>query len=225
MSYFIFNDIDSRDMGIIVQSLPPIVQPPKMYERYDIQGSNRTEIYDLGYTAYEKSIVIGMKNKSLLNNVIGWLQGEGKLITSDEPDKYYNVRFLAQQSYERLRNFKQATIAMLCQPYKYLVNESTLTFTGNKTITNEGNAPCKPIFKFYGSNVTVSINGNESFSIAGIDSYITVDTLNMECHKDGTLQNRKISGDFWNIELNPGDNEITVTGATSWEIKVGARWI
>ena len=48
MSYFIFKDICSDDMGIIVENLPPpIIRPPK-YNIIEPEGSSRISVETLG---------------------------------------------------------------------------------------------------------------------------------------------------------------------------------
>jgi phage-related protein len=79
MGYFIYNDIKSTDKKVIVESMPSITKPPKRYNEINIDGSNRTDIEDLGYVAYEKPISIGLW-ESDLDDVYDWLQGGGKLI-------------------------------------------------------------------------------------------------------------------------------------------------
>jgi phage-related protein len=99
MSYFIFKDIRSDDMKTIVEGLPSIIKPPKRYNLDDVDGSNRTRIYDLGYKAYQKTIPIGF-NGTEINRIMDWLEGSGRLILSNELDKYYDACILEQIDYK-----------------------------------------------------------------------------------------------------------------------------
>lgn len=227
MGYFLFNGIKSTDMGIIVSELPSITKPPKLYEKYDVQGAEKSIIYDLGYQSYTKQMTIGLKSTADVNLIMSWLSGSGKFITSDEPDKYYYVQFLDQQNYEKLARFRQATITMLCQPYKYKVSEVALAFTGSKTISNTGNTPTRPTLKLYGTgNASCTFNGITVFTILGMSGYITIDALNRECKKDDMFKNRSFDGDFSDIVLPVGNTTIAFgDNVTSWEIGVNTRWI
>ena len=48
MAYFIYNGKDSRDMGVILESLPPITRPKRRMETLTIPGRNGTLCIDEG---------------------------------------------------------------------------------------------------------------------------------------------------------------------------------
>ena len=61
MNSFIFKGISSSSFGIIVQELPPIVRPRMRIDTITIDGRDGELINELGYEAYDKSVLIGLK--------------------------------------------------------------------------------------------------------------------------------------------------------------------
>lgn len=96
------------------------------------------------------------------------------------------------------------------------------------TVTNAGNYTAKPIMTIYGSgNINVSLNGNEVFTISlQGETYITIDTAQMEAYADGALKNRLVTGNYNNFALQVGENTITFGGdVTQATIDKYSRWL
>ena len=231
MNYFVFKNIDSRDIkGLIVSELPPITKP-KMRVRIDtIDGKDGSETVNLGFEAYTKTLKIGLTRDYDIDNIIAWLHGEGNIQFSNEPDRYYRVKVLDQIDFERLLRFRTAEVKFYTQPFKYSNTErtKTLSVAGVKTteIRNAGNYFSKPIIKVTGTgNVIISVNGYEKcrLDLSDGDS-ITLDAEKEEAYTGATLKNRKMSGVFPTLEV--GKNTITWSGDISTiEITNYSRWI
>jgi phage-related protein len=220
MSYFIFNDIRSDDMKIYIEHLPPIVKPPMRYELIKVDGSNIIDIKENGYDAYEKTLTIGLKEADI-EKVMNWLRGKGKLIFSNELDKYYNACILDQIDYEKALRFRKARISFLCQPYKYATWEEETT---SRYLINQGNIDCLPLMTIYGSGtVNVYVNEVKACTVT-INQYITLDGEKQEAYKGDIIQNRYMTGDF--PRLRPGENVISFTGnVTEVRTLVRSRWL
>lgn len=96
------------------------------------------------------------------------------------------------------------------------------------TIRNNGNTTAKPTITIYGGGtINLSVNGVQIFVIqlGNLDN-ITIDTNEMEAYSGGELRNRLITGDYENFVLNPGKNDISVSGEVR-QIKIEnfSRWI
>jgi len=220
MSYFIFNDIRSDDMKIYIEHLPPIVKPPMRYDVIRVDGSSVIEIWEKGYDIYEKSITIGLKEADI-EQVINWLRGKGKLIFSNELDKYYDAYIPEQIDYEKALRFRKAKVTFLCQPYKHATGEEETT---SRLLINQGNTDCLPLMTIYGSGlVDVLVNGVKACTIT-INEYITLDGEKQEAYKGNILQNRNMVGEF--PMLRPGENEISFVGnVTEVRTLVRSRWL
>lgn len=223
MSYFIFKDISSDSFrNIIIESLPPIVKPPKRYELIEIDGRSETVIEVLGYKAYEKTIPLGFTNGDVYE-IMDWLDGEGSLILSNEPDKYYKAFVLEQIDYEKVLRFRKASVTFLVQPYKYSADEEETT---SRILINQGNVECLPLMTIYGSGkVGILVNGVKQCEIT-VDGYVTLDGEEEEAYKDNlnNRRNRVMSGKF--PVLQPGENELSFTGnVTNVKTLVRSRWL
>ena len=220
MSYFIFKGKHSDDAKIIVEKLPPIVKPAKRYQQIVIDGKYETDYEVTGYEPYVKSIPIGLWNADLYR-VIDWLDGEGTLILSSEPDKYYNARVVERIDYDKSLRFRKANIPFLVQPVKYSTQECETT---ERKLFNQGNINCFPLMTIYGSGyVGVYVNGVLVCTV-NVSGYITLDGEAQDATKDGVLKNRLMVGTF--PEFIPGANVLTFTGTVTNVItKVRSRWI
>lgn len=231
MGYFIFKNIDSRDIkGVIVSELPPITKP-KMRVRIDtIDGNDGAETVNLGFEAYTKTVKIGLTKNYDINNIIAWLHGDGNIQFSNEPDKYYRAKIHDQIDFERLLKFRTADVKFFTQPFKYSATERTkiLDVTGLTTteVRNAGNYFSKPIITFTGTGtVNVSVNGSQKCVLyLGTNESITLDADRQDAYTGEVLKNRQMSGEF--ITLEVGKNTITWTGnLTKIEITNYSRWL
>lgn len=231
MGYFVFKNIDSRDIkGLIVSELPPITKP-KMRVRVDtIDGKDGAETVNLGFEAYTKTVKIGLTRGFDIDNIIAWLHGEGDIQFSNEPDKYYRVKVHEQIDFERLLRFRTAEVKFYTQPFKYSATErlKTIAVTGLNTaeIRNAGNYFSKPIVTLTGTGIiNISVNGSQKCVLnLGTDESITLDADKQEAYTGLILKNRQMDGEF--ITLAVGKNTITWTGnLTKIEITNYSRWL
>jgi phage-related protein len=207
-------------MKIYVEHLPPIIKPPERYDIIRVDGNSVIGINDKGYDIYEKTVPIGLKEADI-EQVMNWLRGKGKLIFSNELDKYYDVYIPAQIDYEKTLRFRKANITFLTQPYKHATGEEETT---SRYLINQGNTVCLPLMTIYGSGtVEVRVNGIKVCTVT-ISEYITLDGEEQEAYKGAVLQNRVMVGDF--PKLQPGENEISFTGnVTQVKTLVRSRWL
>lgn len=109
--------------GLIIQELPAISKPLMRTETEQIDGRAGDIVTELGFSAYDKELTIGLAGNYDINQVIAYFNSQGTVIFSNEPDKFYNYQITAQIDFERLVRYRTATVTMHCQPYKYAANE------------------------------------------------------------------------------------------------------
>lgn len=231
--YVILNGVNSLTMqGLAINEMPPISKPLMRTQREEIDGRDGDIITNLGYSAYDKELEIGLYGESYdINDIIAFFNGSGTVVFSDEPDKYYNYQIINQIDYEKLIKFRTATVVFHCQPFKYRLNENPISLAaGDTTVVNQGNIYAKPILNIEGSGViSISLNGNQIFSVDLSDnSKIVIDTANLEAYDPDTtdLLNRLVIGDYDNFKLLVGSNTITLSGTiTSASISDYQRWL
>ena len=234
-NYIELNGISSNEIvGLLIQELPPISKPKMRTQIDEIDGRAGDIVTQLGFSAYDKTIEIGLYGDFDIDDVITFFNSSGKVVFSNEPDKYYNYQILEQIDYERLIRFRTAKVKMHVQPFKYSAVEGTLKFTSftddEITVKNNGNYISKPIINITGSGtINLSLNGYQIFEINMDNStQITIDTNLMEAYNpiSKALLNRSVTGNYDNFSLNVGTNTISWSGTISEiDIENYSRWI
>ena len=125
--YVIINGVNSLTInGLAISKLPPISKPLMRNMKEEIDGRDGDIITELGYSAYDKTMEIGLYGNYDINEIISFFNGEGTITFSNEDDKHYYYKILEQIDYEKLLKFKTATITFHCQPFKYPNNEQII---------------------------------------------------------------------------------------------------
>ena len=169
---FTFKDISSKAMGVKIIGMsgaqrapcePEIVSVPGRYEPLILEKHERqtTEI----------TAELLVENPDNVRQIFSWLFGKGKLIFSDEPDKYYNVIsddiISLQRIDDRIQSFE---MKFVCEPFAYSVSNPLVstpmgmnddTLTGTMTITNNGTIESEPLLYFsVAGKLRVTVNGS-----------------------------------------------------------------
>lgn len=231
--YIILNGVSSQTIsGLLIQNLPPVSKPKQRVEVEEIDGRDGDIVTYLGYGAYDKEFKIGLYGSYDIDEVISYFNSEGTVIFSNEDDKYYNYQIVEQIDFDKLLRFKEATVKMHMQPFKYSAEDNKKTFatTGleNISIRNAGNIYSRPVITVTGSgSIGITLNGVQLFEInMGSYTSITIDTNNMNAYNGNTLLNRNVMGNYDNFKLNVGKNIISWSGTvTQIEIDNYSRWI
>lgn len=234
-NYVIINGKSTKELrGIMVNELPPITKPSIRTQVEQIDGRDGDIVTKLGYSAYDKTITIGLFGGGYdVNEIIAFFNSEGTIVFSNEEDKYYYFTMVNQLDIESLLRFKTATVTFHCQPFKYstIKFEETFPVLNNSfTVFNQGNIYSKPIYEITGTGtINLSIDGTQRVVIElGENSKtITIDTEKLDAYDSNNLLiNRDITGDYTNLFLNVGYSAITWTGTiTQFKLKKASRWL
>lgn len=232
--YIILNGTSSQTIpGLLIQNLPPISKPRQRVEIEEIDGRDGDIVTYLGYGAYDKEFKIGLFGSYDVDEIISYFNSEGTVIFSNEEDKYYNYQIIEQIDFDKLLRYKEATVKMHVQPFKYSAEDNQKVFSVDSTTTsisirNSGNIYSRPVLTITGSgSIDLYLNDIQLFVI-NMESYtsITIDTNNMNAYNGSTLLNRNVTGNYDNFKLNVGNNTISWSGAISQiEIDNYSRWI
>lgn len=228
--YVIINGVSSKTKtGLAINILPPITKPKMRTLIEEIDGRDGDIITKLGYSAYDKTIEIGLFGNGYdVDDIIAFFNQEGTIIFSNEPTKYYNFSTLDGFDIDRLLKFKKASITFHCQPFKYMVDEEPISGSDSVEITNNGNIYAKPILDIKGNGVLdVYLNNTEIFSV-NITDEIIIDIENLETYNPntGALMNRYVTGNISNFVLPIGSSRISVSGnVENIIITKYARWV
>ena len=240
MGYFIFKNRNSNDFGPVERT--------KMLMR-NKQTLNITNIPQgtpvMSWGGHETGTIqftIGIRDindTDTVDDLLGWLTGEGPLITSVDTSKY----MWAYCSAEIIPNpisSRLATVAVtfITEPYRYAINnpEEKLTMAHNPQsdnpnlleckIENTGNTQCAPTFRILGSgNIQLWLN-HIKMEIQNVSGGVIVDipTLRVKDLSGNVILNRTI-GDPTQYLLNPGENLFEYIGATEAYVTKNTRWL
>lgn len=232
MDYVVINGKRSTLVkGLLIQSLPMISKPMMRTSIETIDGRDGDIVLNRGYAAYDKTLKIGLFGDYDIDEVIRFFDQSGKIIFSNEPDKFYNFTVVNQIDFEKLLRFKQADVVFHVQPFKYSAVDDSMTVstTGITSITafNRGNVQSRPRLSLTGTgNISIDINSTRILEISGLSGTIVIDGELMEAYIGTSLANRSVIGDYNNLRLNTGLNTIAWIGnLTQVSVEKFARWI
>lgn len=163
------NGVESSTIpGLLIQSLAPISKPLMRTEVETIDGRDGDITTNLGFSAYDKQITIGLFGEFDINQVIAYFNSKGTVIFSNEPDKFYNYQIVDQIDFERLVRYRTATVTMHCQPFKYSTTEGAdILSTNDNFATLNQSLNTDTGFYTYSSNVQDDITAIRSGGSGG----------------------------------------------------------
>lgn len=133
MNYCILNGKKSTLIkGLMIQSLPSISKPLMRTSIERIDGRDGDIVTELGYSAYDKTMSIGLFGDYDIDEIIRYFDSEGTVIFSNEPDKFYRYKVINQIDFERLIRFRTATVTFHVQPFKYSAVDNSFEFDINQ---------------------------------------------------------------------------------------------
>jgi len=240
-SYFIWNNIDCRSMGIVLYGPAPIVRPEERVNHVVIPGKSgdmtQTEGEDI-FNSYIQTVTMHVRSGFRVKEVYKWLRGSGYVTFSGEPDRRQKARIIGAITLNRHgRNMDWWTgeVQFYCQPLKELMNpqNETITTTG-ATVYNMGDVAAKPLYKVTpsGTSLTLTVTGANTpavnaITVTGLTSgtVIWIDSDSMEvwnADRSATITQNS-TGEF--PVLSEGANTVTFTGASSIEIEKRERFL
>ena len=236
--YVVINGVNSKSIkGLLISSLPPISKPKIRVNTEEIEGRDGDITTVRGYSAYDKEFTIGLYGEYNVDDVIKFFDTSGKVIFSNEPDKYYNFAVYDQIDFEKLLRFKTATVTMRVQPFKYSADEVTTNFTyppgttkAVLNVRNNGNIYSRPTLTVQGSGIINVYLGDTHIFRLSMPSYNDPIILNMQemnaYSKDGKYLNRLVTGDYNKFKLPVGISDVVLNGSVA-AASIGAvsRWI
>lgn len=232
--YIIFNGVSSAARGYVIEKLPDIHRAQRNVEEMQIRGRDGSLIVDHGsYSVISTKLKLNPFGRSL-SDVYAWLQGEGWLTTSDEPefmrwasfyDQITDARFRCEGCYDSL------TIPVRIWPYMHLAVQQPILCKHPMAFRGQGNMDAAPVLEVTGSGrIHLTVNG-AGILIDDLSGSITIDcdarTAFTEADGVRSFAGRKVTIlNDW-PKLTPDDiNAIDWSGSvTSVRIAPWWRWL
>ena len=232
MSYIVWKERNSNELtGLIISDLPSITKPQLKTNIIEIDGVDGDIVEELGYKSYIKTVNISLRKIHNIDDIINYFQGKGRLVLSNEANKYYKAQIIESIDYNRLLDFRTASVRFSVQPYKYLLDEKkvikNITTEKEVIVENKGLEKAKPIIEIIGKgNIELSINDLKTcdLKLSEENEKIIIDSENQEAYNEEKLLNNKMLGKF--PFFNPGKNKISWSGnIEKISITPNSRWL
>ena len=226
MEYFIFNDINSQNMNIVVKEMPPITRAEQRINTIKLEGRSGSlhEIEDK-FDSFNIQIKCILMPSANINAIKSWLKGSGNLILSTDTSIYYEAVVVNKIDFSKyLTYLREFPIELELQPIAYGNTEHSVSIVANseETIEVEGTYKTYPILAITG-NGTITCNG-KSIITKNSSSVIYVDCKLMNAYNGVQNMNSNVEGLEDPIFLNPGNNIITTTGV-SVNVQYRGAWL
>ena len=234
--WFRFAGVKSTDLGVRVNSFPPIAVPEERATFKTVQGKSGSLTILEGDDVYEDVVLpltCFVDDLTYLNQITRWLRGSGELILGNEPNQYYKARSINQIDLQKIiidLEYRSFNAMFRCKPYKYVYPhpaEITLT-NGGPPLVNPGNIDAEPIFKIVGTGDIELTIGSKVIEITDLNGAITIDTdlgSAYDTTNSSILLTSKVGREGWPFKLAPGSHSVswTTTGSVS-SVKVEPNW-
>lgn len=177
-SYFSWNGIDCRSMGVRLSGPVSIVRPEERVKHVEIPGRSGDLTYTEGtdiYNSYIQTATIQVKDGYRVRDVFKWLRGSGYVTFHGEPDRRQEARIIGAITlgkYSRNMDTWVGEVQFYCQPLKELLQRKAVTITASGTkIINLGDVTEFPKITMRTNATTayITIGGNTTL-ITGVNS-------------------------------------------------------
>lgn len=229
--YFIFKGINSRQMRIMISSLPDITKPKRKTTTILIPGRNGSFTESTAaYENYTLSIGCGIEHvkQSEINQLWEWLDGSGDLILCTQPKMVYKARIDDSISLsDKHLVFQNFLLQFDVQPFKYNVNaQNDFIIAVNPIVLhNKGNYFSEPVITLFGSgDLYININGKR-YGCNAVDGPITIDSQMQMVYYNHVNYNSEYTAEIFPV-FQKGDNQISFSGDVKRvEIQPNWRWL
>ena len=238
-SYFIWNGVDCRDMGVKLSGPVPIVFPEERVQHVEIPGRDgdltETEGADEDdkiYNSYIQTASIMVPGGYRARDIKKWLSGSGEVTFHGEPDRKQKARVIGAitlNKHSRNLDWWVGEVQFYCQPLKQLLTEATVQITSSgSAVMNSGDKTSRPRIKATASGSSMTITaGGKTLTITGLtsgnDYYIDSEIQEVTNDDRSVLLTKDSVGDF--PRLKPGSNTVTGSGWSKLVIERRERFL
>ena len=223
LPYFIFNNVNSNDMGIVIKEMPPIIKSQKDIDIISISGRNGDSHIDNGtYRSKNYKIICVLMDNSKIDNLKTLFDGIGTLELSTELGREYKAVIKNQIDFSKYLTFlKEFSLEFSLHPIAYSKQSKVLEFLEESSFEIGGTIDVSPLITVNGTGI-VTIN-NVSFEV--LETGITIDCDLMNCSTNNLNKNDKVILDEF-PKLMVGENTIVLgSGVTSVNIQYKEGWL
>ena len=211
----IWNNVNLRDKGIIVEKEPTISKGKKNIDIIEVEGKSGFYTIDKGtYQSFLVSVECHFDPSNAdIDDIKTFLDGVGTL--SFDGNREYIAVIQNSISFEKVIRFKSFLIEFLCNPYCEDKNYTETTITSSPTTINIPDAT----FEMYPElEITATGNISKTFNINDADGTYYLDSKLQVITHNNLNAASSMQYDF--PKLQPGENTISYIGnITNFKIK------
>lgn len=222
------NNEKSVDYSILFEEYPVIRMGQEEYDSATIPGKGELYISTGTYSDTQISFPIDINMAGTEGERIEayldarkFLIGCKTISFCDTPDYFYKVKYVELGEVDQYSEVAgDFTVQYICEPGVYLVS-GTIQYDPDDIELNPYDL-CHPTYYITGEGMcTLTVNGKSM--TANVGQNLTINTELMLAYRtDGTLQNTAVTGDYEDLYLQSGQNEITIT--EGFVLKVIPNW-
>ena len=221
-SYFIWNNVDSRSMGVVLSGPVAIVRPEERVKHVEIPGRSGDLTETEGehvYNSYIQTATIQVISGFRVREVYKWLRGSGYVTFSTEPDRRQRARIIGAVTLNKISrglDIWAGEVQFYCQPLKENLQTIVSTVsTSGTNVRNNGDVESYPIITATASTSSMTIEaGGNALVITGLTSssdYVIDCDAQIITNTAGTADyTANSSGNF--PVLKAGNNAVTGNG-------------
>ena len=216
----LWNGIDFKDKGIIVEKTPKITKAKKKINIYQVEGRNGFLSIDTNaYEEFPLTVECHISDNINKDNISEFLDGYGTL--SLDGKRQYTAVINNAIEFEKVLKFKRFPVQSLVNPIAEDINSTKVVVNDNYFNLNidDTYSDIFPILKVTGvGEISITIN-NETFYLKNAnDTYILDSKNKIICDSFGNNASSNMLYDF--PRLKKGNNIISYTGeVTNFEIE------
>ena len=222
---FKFKGISSEDMQVIIEEEEHfIAKAAQRYEVTEIEGRDGAIFDELGYSYVERPILVQCLNINKIDDVLAWLNGEGKF---EYKDRVTTARFYSELVPERSACIRIIDTTFIRDPFWYKAKDDYTEIANN--IKNEGSIESRPIIRLEkkgNNNVDVTVNGVRFLYNFNGELYVEIDCENKTVLYEGLNRFKQIQIGYDFPKLKLGDNVVSLnSGDCTIKVRRKDRWL
>jgi len=217
--------------GVYLTEDPAIPSAQREIVTTSVPGREHGSLTELGGWLDSKiTLTLGAYSKTELKAnlraVVGWLYSAKEIAFNDDEKFFYKVKTITISDVtNQLGLFGSFTVDMVIDPFIYQRARTLESLTSSYEIYNLTTIESEPTFVLYGDgDVALTINGID-LTVKGVQKSIIIDSQRMMAYNPLNSVNleENMIGEFPKLAL--GRNDISVTNATSFDLKPNWRWL
>lgn len=222
---FKFKGISSEDMQVVIEEEEHfIARASQRYETIEIEGKDGVIFDTLGYSVVERPIYVQCLNTEKVDDILAWLDGEGKF---EYKGRKTIARFYSQLEPQRSACIRIIDTMFIRDPFWYKVEDNYIE-VGN-SIVNEGNIESRPILRLEKTatdEIDITVNNVRFKYNFNEDTYVEIDCEEKTIKYEGLNRNRQIEINYEFPKLKIGSNILTInSGECIVKAKRKDRWL